>query len=93
MGKESVSVVLSLQRATHQVLQVLEDAAKQLGLSPVEMNVLANLWLTENATVSQVGRATGLRPATATGVLDRLEERGLLGRLPNPADRRSVTVA
>jgi DNA-binding MarR family transcriptional regulator len=92
MIEKSATIVLSLQRATHRVLQVLDDAAKELGLSPVEMNVLANLRLTENATVSQVGRATGLRPSTATGVLDRLEDRGLLGRLPNPADRRSTTI-
>jgi MarR family transcriptional regulator, organic hydroperoxide resistance regulator len=37
--------------------------------------------------------ATGQRPSTFTGVLDRLERRGLIERRPNPADRRSILVA
>ena len=36
--------------------------------------------------------ATALRPSTLTGVLDRLERRELLVRVPNPADRRSIVV-
>jgi DNA-binding MarR family transcriptional regulator len=93
MIRDSANVVLSLQRATHRVLQLLDAAAKEVGVSPVEMNMLANLQTGELWTVSQLGRASGLRPSTATGVLDRLEERGLLERRPNPADRRSATVA
>jgi len=93
MTSGSANIVLSLQRATHRVLQLLDPAAKEVGVSPVEMNMLANLQTSEIWTVSQLARATGLRPSTATGVLDRLEERTLLERRPNPTDRRSVTVA
>jgi MarR family transcriptional regulator, organic hydroperoxide resistance regulator len=34
--------------------------------------------------------ATGQRPSTLTGILDRLERAGLIERTPNPRDRRSV---
>jgi DNA-binding MarR family transcriptional regulator len=93
MKNDSASIVLSLLRATHRVLQMLEETAKELDVSPVEMNVLASLGTAEDSTVSQLGRATGMRPSTTTGVLDRLEARGLLERRPNPADRRSANVA
>lgn len=93
MNLEPATIVLSLQRATHRVVALLDGAAKEGGVSPVEMNMLANLRTGEDWTVSQVGRAAGLRPSTATGVLDRLETHGFLERRPNPTDRRSVTVA
>jgi DNA-binding MarR family transcriptional regulator len=46
----------------------------------------------EQATVRELVAATAQRPSTLTGVLDRLERRGLVERAANPADRRSVLV-
>ncbi|WP_252436653.1 MarR family winged helix-turn-helix transcriptional regulator [Pseudonocardia humida] len=43
-------------------------------------------------TVSELGAAVGTRPTTLTGVLDRLEKRGLVTRLPRPGDRRAVQI-
>jgi DNA-binding MarR family transcriptional regulator len=37
-----------------------------------------------------LGRRTGLHPATLTGILDRLERGGWIARERSPADRRSV---
>jgi DNA-binding MarR family transcriptional regulator len=39
---------------------------------------------------SEVASATGIHPATLTGVIDRLEEGGWVTRLPDPEDRRRV---
>ncbi len=55
------------------------------------MNALAQL--DEDATVAQLQRATGQRASTLTGVLDRLERRGLVERQLNPHDRRSFRVS
>jgi DNA-binding MarR family transcriptional regulator len=43
-------------------------------------------------TPSSLARATGLHPATVTGVLDRLERGGWIARDRDPADRRAVQV-
>ena len=44
------------------------------------------------ATPTQLHRWTGLRPTTISAHLKRLDGRGHVSRLPNPADRRSVLV-
>lgn len=47
----------------------------------------------EACTMSELAEAALQVSATLTGVINRLEERGLVERLPNPADRRSFRVS
>ena len=63
-----------------------------LGLTPAEINALGNLADGHPRTVSALGAAVGTRPATLTGILDRLEGRGLIARGAKPGDRRAVHV-
>jgi DNA-binding MarR family transcriptional regulator len=74
------------------VLAALDDALADLGLSPGEINALACFAGRDHVSVRELVTATAQRPSTLTGVLDRLERRGLIERGPNPADRRSVLV-
>ncbi len=78
------------QQVTHRLLAALDDALADLGLSAGEINALACIG--EQSTVRDLVTATAQRPSTLTGVLDRLERRGLIERAANPADRRSVLV-
>jgi DNA-binding MarR family transcriptional regulator len=39
---------------------------------------------------SEVAAATGVHPATLTGIVDRLEQGGWLTRVPDPEDRRRI---
>ena len=86
------SVLLALQRATHVTLHVLATRLAGLGLTPAEINALANLPSAGGLTVSELAGATGSKPSTATSVLDRLEGRALVRRDPRPGDRRTVLV-
>lgn len=86
-------LIAAWQRVTHRLLSALDDELAGLGLSAGEVNLLAALAEGEPATVRALGKTTGQRPSTLTGVLDRLERRGLVERRPNPADRRSTLVA
>ncbi|WP_035848680.1 MarR family winged helix-turn-helix transcriptional regulator [Cryptosporangium arvum] len=43
-------------------------------------------------TAGELAERSGLAPASVTGLLARLERRGLARRVPNPNDRRSVLV-
>lgn len=86
------SVILELQRATHSTLRVLAAELVDLDLTPSELNALGSLADGGGRTVSQLGAAVGSRPTTLTGVLDRLERRGLITRGPSPGDRRAVLI-
>jgi DNA-binding MarR family transcriptional regulator len=85
-------LVVEWQRVTHRLLLALDDALDGLRLSPGEVNALACFGAADALPVRELVRATGQRPSTLTGVLDRLERRGLLHREPHPGDRRALQV-
>ena len=80
------------QRATHRLLSALDAELAELGLGAAEVNALAAL-ADGPRTARELAEATAQRPSTLTGVLDRLERRGLVARRPNPRDRRSTLIA
>jgi DNA-binding MarR family transcriptional regulator len=80
------------QQITHRLLAALDEALADLGLSAAEINALACFAGRDAVSVRELVEATAQRPSTLTGVLDRLERRGLVERAANPADRRSVLV-
>jgi DNA-binding MarR family transcriptional regulator len=86
------SVVLDLQRTAHATVQLLATELVDLDLTASEVNALGNLADGVGRTVSELGVAVGTRPATLTGILDRLERRGLITRGPRPGDRRAVLI-
>lgn len=81
------------QRVTHRLLADLDRRLEPMGLTAGEINALACLRDGEPRALRDLVRATGQRPSTLTGVIDRLERRGLVARQPHPADRRAFRVA
>lgn len=81
------------QRVTHRLLADLDRRLEPMGLTAGEINALACLREGEPRALRDLVRATGQRPSTLTGVIDRLERRGLVARQPHPADRRAFRVA
>ncbi|MCM1524254.1 MAG: MarR family transcriptional regulator [Ruminococcus sp.] len=55
--------------------------------------ILYVLWQRDNIPIAELSRLSGLANTTLTGMLDRMEESGLLRRLPDPADRRRILIA
>ncbi|MBD5128708.1 MAG: MarR family transcriptional regulator [Ruminococcaceae bacterium] len=54
--------------------------------------ILFVLWETDNIPISALSERTGLAKTTLTSMLDRLENRGHIRRVPDPADRRAVRI-
>ncbi|MCA9861049.1 MAG: MarR family transcriptional regulator [Thermomicrobiales bacterium] len=54
-----------------------------------QINVLY-LVRTANASMADMARALNVAPTVITGLVDRLETRGLISRQPHPTDRRRV---
>jgi MarR family transcriptional regulator, organic hydroperoxide resistance regulator len=86
------SIVAALEAAVHRVLDHLAAELAELGLRQAEINVLAQLKAGMARPVGELVAATGQRPSTLTGVLDRLERKRLVRRRVNAADRRSFTI-
>ncbi len=86
---EQVGVAMQhYQRST----EAFDDAVgRALGLGPADRRCLDRL--TDGpATAGGLSEATGLRPAATTTLIDRLEARGLVRRVPSGTDRRQVLV-
>jgi MarR family transcriptional regulator, 2-MHQ and catechol-resistance regulon repressor len=64
------------------------------GLSLAQVDVLGVLARAENASLScsEIAERTLITKGGITGILDRLEARGLVKRMPSRDDRRSVQV-
>jgi MarR family transcriptional regulator, organic hydroperoxide resistance regulator len=92
LAKPNGVLIARWQRITHHLLLALDDELADLRLSAAETNVLAGLAETGEPRVRELVAATAQRPSTLTGVLDRLERRGLVERRPNRADHRSTII-
>ncbi len=62
-------------------------------LSPTQGAALATIACHGPLTPSELAARERIQRPTATGVLARLEEAGLVARMPDPADRRSSLVS
>lgn len=60
------------------------------GLSDAEVQALFTLHSKQVCRVSELSSEIGIPPSTATGILDRLDAKGLLERVPDPDDRRGI---
>jgi DNA-binding MarR family transcriptional regulator len=64
-----------------------------LGLTPAQFDVLATLGDTCGMTCKELGEGTLITKGTLTGVLDRLEAKGLIQRCRGASDSRQVRVS
>ena len=61
-------------------------------LSIAEISVLMKMNRTPACRASELAAMIGIPSSTVTGILDRLEKRGLLKRRQDPNDRRSILI-
>src|SRR4051794_39449858 len=66
--------------------------AELSGLSATEQRALDLIDRFGPLTAGDLAQRSGLAPASVTGLLRRLEQKGFARRVPNPGDRRSVLV-
>ncbi|NIM49913.1 MAG: MarR family transcriptional regulator [Gemmatimonadales bacterium] len=82
-----------IHKANRQISVYFEDRLKNLEVSPQEGHLLSYLRSYAPCPIAEVVRVFGLKQSTLTSMLDRLEERKLIGRKVNPEDRRSFVIS
>jgi len=65
---------------------------RSLGLTSSQFDVIATLGDTSGMTCKELSEKTLVTKGTLTGVLDRLEEKELIERVPSREDRRSIII-
>ena len=63
-----------------------------LGLTPSQFDVIVTLGDTEGMTCKELSEKTLVTKGTLTGVLDRLEIKGLVERVASRSDRRCIII-
>jgi DNA-binding MarR family transcriptional regulator len=79
-----------LRRAHQRHVAIFTECMDELGLTPTQFSALAKI--NDEGSVSQgrLGRLTSMDPANILGVVQRLTQRGLVSRRPDPDDARST---
>lgn len=79
-----------LVRRLHQIhVAMFFEECKALNITPVQYAILTVLSVMPGLDQTSLGQEVGLDRTTTADVVRRLEERGLLERRENPADRRT----
>ncbi len=85
-------VNFTLTRAQNIVHQFFKARLAPFGVTPGQYGVLKCLWDENGLTVKQLAERMYLDSSTITGLLDRMEQKGLIKRLPDASDRRALSV-
>lgn len=76
--------------------RTFEKMLKESGIDAfngAQGRILYVLWERESLTISEIGHLTSLAKTTLTGMLDRMEESGLVERTADKKNRRQVIIS
>lgn len=82
----------NLEQAYHHLEQAYRQLIDPLGLSLLEWYALRALYAEDGVSASRLATLVCRHPSSMTTLLDRMEEKGLLRRQTDAADRRCVRV-
>jgi MarR family transcriptional regulator, organic hydroperoxide resistance regulator len=86
------SVWCNLDIALRNLDQLFGRAVQPLGLTIIEWYILRALYERDGQHASELARAVGRAATSFTPNLDKLQEKGLIERRPDPSDRRAVHI-
>lgn len=89
--KECINYLLTT--AQHNVFQYLSQRLSEYDITPSQYGVLNCLW-SENGKSSpkQIADSLKLETSTISGILDRMQKKGLVDRIINIENRREILV-
>ena len=92
MTMEQTGLAEALMRLSHLVAHVFADVSRGRDLTPQQAQLLCTL-IEGPVGMTELGRLLHLEKSSLTGLVDRVERRGLVARTRDPRDRRASQVA
>ncbi|MCU0496621.1 MAG: MarR family transcriptional regulator [Anaerolineae bacterium] len=86
------SIWCNLDIALRNVDQIFRHSMQATGLSVIEMYILRALFERDGQHASELARAVGRAATSFTPNLDKLQDKELIERRPDPGDRRAVRI-
>jgi DNA-binding MarR family transcriptional regulator len=86
------SIWCNLDIALRNLDQVFGQVVQPLGLTVIEWYILRALYEQDGQHASELARAVGRAATSFTPNLDKLQNKGLIERRADPADRRAVRI-
>jgi DNA-binding MarR family transcriptional regulator len=86
------SIWCNLDIALRNLDQVFGQVVQPLGLTVIEWYILRALYEHDGQHASELARAVGRAATSFTPNLDKLQNKGLVERRADPADRRAVRI-
>ena len=86
----SDKVLVALRRIIRAIDIHSKSLVKQFGLTGPQLVVVQEISRSQSITASEIAKEISLSQATVTGILDRLEKRGLISRKRSENDRRRI---
>lgn len=87
-----LKIIRPLVEAYQAIFEVGGRHIRSMGLTPPQFDVIAELGGTSGMSCGELAQSTLLAKASLTGILDRLEAKGLVERRRTPHDRRATHV-
>jgi len=81
-----------LAECYHAFMHISDTHIRTQGLTPPQFDIIATLGNTPGMSGRELGEKTLMTKGTLTGVLDRLEAKGMIARTLNASDRRCMIV-
>src|SRR5579875_3059425 len=87
-----MAVVTSIMRVQQIFLARADEVLRPFGLTFARYEVLMLLSFSSRGALplGKIGERLQVNPASVTNAIDRLEEQGLVARVPNPTDGRGI---
>ncbi|NQT78050.1 MAG: MarR family transcriptional regulator [Bacteroidetes bacterium] len=92
---EYTEILINIRKILRSLNLESKKIQKEQGVSIPQLMCLDYLGNLEDFRSTQVNiaRYLNLNPSTMSGIVDRLESKGLVARLPNPKDKRTVFIS
>ena len=93
MKPESLKARAPMGYLIHEIARLMkrrfEDEARLHDITLPQWRTLSQIVLNEGVTQAQLASNIDVDPMTMSGILNRLEKRGLIDRFPDPVDSRA----